>query len=81
MSRISLRIPVEQARAVRALAKAMGVSVSEVFRMAIAEYVDRRRLDREMQRRQRRAREHDWEVFELGASPEAVRHRALGPGA
>jgi hypothetical protein len=56
---------VEQARTVRALARAMGVSVSEVIRTATAEYIDRCRLDRDAQRRQRRARERDWEVFDL----------------
>jgi hypothetical protein len=66
MRRISLRISIEQARVVKALAKAMGISVSEVFRIAIAEYIERCRLDRDMQRRRRRAGERDWEVFEIG---------------
>jgi hypothetical protein len=81
MSRVSLRMPVEQVTAVKALARAMGVSVAEVHRIALAEYVDRCRLDREMQRRQRRASEHDWEVFELGASLQDARRRAPAPRA
>jgi len=78
MIKFSLGMPVEQLRAVKALAKAKGLPVSEVLRIAIAEYVDRCRLDREMQRRQQRAREHDWEVFEAGANLEAVLRRAPG---
>jgi hypothetical protein len=65
MNRISLRLPVEQAKAVKALARAMGVPVSQVIRTAVAQYIERCRLDREDQRRQRRVRERDWEVFEL----------------
>jgi hypothetical protein len=74
-------MPDEQASAVQALARARGLSVSAVHRIAIAEYVDRCRLDREMQRRQQRAREYDWEVFELGASREAAARHAPGPPA
>jgi hypothetical protein len=65
MRRISLRMPVEQARTVRALAHAMDLSVSEVVRTAVAQYVESCRADRDSQRRQRRVRERNWEVFDL----------------
>jgi hypothetical protein len=60
MVTMSLRVPRFYASALKALARALGVSVSEVVRMAIVEYVERA-----AQRRLRRSGEEDWAAFDL----------------
>ncbi|HEY7960633.1 MAG TPA: DUF6290 family protein [Solirubrobacteraceae bacterium] len=65
MKAISLRISEEQARALYALAKIEGVSVSEVGRVAIADRIEKCRRDRYFQERLRRAVERDREALGL----------------
>ncbi|HEV3071209.1 MAG TPA: DUF6290 family protein [Solirubrobacteraceae bacterium] len=65
MTTISVRVPDEQAMAVKALALAEDVSASEVARTAIGEYIDRRRGEREAQRRRRHTGERNWAAFDL----------------
>jgi predicted transcriptional regulator len=67
MTTMSLRIPDDQARVLKALALAQDTSASEIVRTAIGEHIDRRRAERRSQRRLRGASERSWEVFDLVA--------------
>jgi hypothetical protein len=62
---INLRVPEEQARALRALASVEQTSMAEVGRAAIADRIERCRRDRGFQERLRRAAERDREALEL----------------
>jgi predicted transcriptional regulator len=65
MATMSVRIPDEQERALRALAVAVDTSVSALVRAAVAECIDRHRAERASQRRLGRVSERGWEVFDL----------------
>jgi hypothetical protein len=62
---MSLRIDDEQARALEAVAKIEGTSVSAVIRDAIGERIEKRRTDAEFQRRLRATIEESREALEL----------------
>jgi predicted transcriptional regulator len=65
MTTISVYLPEEQVRALKALALAMDRSASAVMRSAIEDYIDKHRATRASQRRRGRVSEHAWEVFDL----------------
>lgn len=65
MTTISICLPEEQARALKALAVAMDSSASAVMRSAMEDYIDKHRAKRASQRRRGRISEHAWEIFDL----------------
>ncbi len=65
MTTVSVRIPDEQAKALKALAVAKDASVSTIARMAITEYIDWQRAERTAQKRLGRASKRGWELFDL----------------
>lgn len=65
MTTISVCLPEEQARALKALAVAMDRSASAVVRSAMDDYIDKHRANRASQQRRGRMVEHAWEVFDL----------------
>jgi|GEM_PF-5465601 len=69
MTTISVCLPEEQARALKALAVATDQSASAVMRSAMDDYIDKHRALRASQRRRGRAGERAWEVFDLLAHP------------
>ncbi len=61
---MSLRLPVEMADELAAVARADDVPISEVARNAIVEHIEERRADRDFQRRLKKRLEEDREVLE-----------------
>lgn len=61
---MTLRLPIEQARELEAVARAEGISVSDAVRVAIAEHIDRRRKDEAFRERLRAVMERDREILE-----------------
>ncbi len=64
MTTVSVRIPDEQDQALRALAVAADVSVSELVRVALAECIERHRTERANLRSRGREGERRWRLFE-----------------
>jgi hypothetical protein len=61
---MTLRLPVEQADELEAVARAEGVSVSDAVREAIAEHIARKRKDKAFRERLRAVVERDREILE-----------------
>ncbi|HEY7829315.1 MAG TPA: DUF6290 family protein [Solirubrobacteraceae bacterium] len=64
MTAVSVRIPDEQARALKALAVAKDASVSTIARMAITEHIDMHRAERAAQKRLGSTSKRGWELFD-----------------
>lgn len=64
MKNMTLRLQMEQAAELEAVARADGISVSDAVRQAIVEHIDRRRHDKKFKARLRRLIEEDREVLE-----------------
>jgi post-segregation antitoxin (ccd killing protein) len=61
---MTLRLPVEQADELEAVARAEGISVSDAVREAIAEHIERKRKDKAFRERLRTVMERDREILE-----------------
>lgn len=61
----SIRMPAELAAQIEAVARAEGVSISELMRAAAYRYIATRRADHDFQKRLSKRLEEDREVLEL----------------
>lgn len=61
---MTLRLSVEQAEQLEAVARAEGISVSDAVREAIAEHIARKRKDKAFRERLRSVMERDREILE-----------------
>lgn len=61
---MTLRLPVEQAEELEAVACAEGISVSDAVREAISEHIERKRKDKAFRERLRTVMERDRAILE-----------------
>jgi hypothetical protein len=61
---MTLRLPIEQADELEAVARAEGISVSDAVREAITEHIERKRKDKAFRERLRSVMERDRDILE-----------------
>lgn len=64
MKNMTLRLPVNQADELEAVARAEGMTVSDAVREAITEHIDRKRKDKAFRERLKAVMERDREILD-----------------